>query len=333
MFTEKDLIRKIRKNNGINLGNNQKNNFQRECYCKKNSELHKKDTFFDLARRTNLAETYFGSPKDSSNHLLNHTKKPDEANLMKTYNTISQNIAALHDIGNRNWSTADIKVEHALSQVDFHKPSTAMTDVRPPTIKSFGGPIPRCQRLASAGNMVRIYSAKDSAYIDAPVKQENDSLKLTYMAMKSTHNANSFQVCGSRTATNAGKAFEICVDPMVNTKPYTVSAETFHSSWIDRGRPQTTTNYESSRFDIISHTNGKNGSITRMIQENPKACYKVKGIAEYCDLARVSAIKQNREYQDKIKSNPMCFLKAGTLCASQCDMGKTYGPFYKLFKK
>ena len=326
MFTEKDLLQKIRGNTSVNFSHNMKNTYQKECYCNRNEELHKKDSCFDMARRTNLAENYFGSPKDPANHLLAHTKKPEEATLMRTYNAISQNIATLHDIGERKPSSSS---SNALSRTNFHLPR----EVAQPSTATTGVRFTHASRTASAGGMSRVFSPKDSCYINVPTKLENDSLKLTYMSMRCAHNINSIQVCGTKTATDVGRPFEHMVDAIKNAKPYTVSAETFQHSWIDRGRPQTTNNYESAKFNIINHSYGQNASITALIKDNPKACYKVKGIAEYCDLARVSAIKQNHEYQEKIKANPTCFLKAGAICAAQCDVGKSYGPCYKLFKK
>ena len=124
MFTEKGLINKIR---GLNLGNIQKNTFQKECYCKNNAEFHQKDTFFDVARRTHLASTYFGDPKEKDNHLLQHTKPADEATLMKTYNSVSNNIAALHEIGQRNWSSSDFSIDKQLSKLRFDRPRNAHT--------------------------------------------------------------------------------------------------------------------------------------------------------------------------------------------------------------
>ncbi len=339
MFTEKGLITKIR---GLNMGNNQKNNFQQECYCRGNADLHKKDSPFDAARREMLSTTYFGAPKDKTNHLEQHTKMADEASLMKTYNSVSNNIAALHDIGQRNWSAADFSMDRTVSQVMF-KPRTAKTPDVP------RGPVPFTSQANTMGakgkrdtrtaasmygsRMVRVFSPKYSCYIETPASLENESQKLTYLSMKSANNFNSVKVCGGKGTISAGKPFEGVADRIYNSKPYTVSAETFQASWVDRGRPQTTTNYESAKFNIISHSNGQNETVTKLMAKNPKACYKVKSIGEYCDLSRVSAIKLNEEYQNKFRSTPTCFLKAGSLCAKQCDFAKTYGPFYKMFNK
>ena len=343
MFTEKNLIAKMR---GVNFANNPKNTFQKECYCKGNAEYHQKDTFFDAARRTNLAETYFGAPNDKNNHLLRHTKLADEATLMKTYNTVSQNIAALHTIGQRNWSAADISIQKNISQVNMGKPRTAQVQEAERAYKGYpaegmnGRSASMADRIlktapnaAYASRLVRVFSPQQSCYIETPAHLENESQKLTYLSMKSANNINSVKVCGGKSLMAAGKPFEWALERAQNSKPYTVSAETFQASWVDRGRPQTTTNYESAKFNVINHTSGANATISKLINQNPKACYKVKSIAEYCDLARVSAIKPNKEYQEKLGGNPACFMKSTSLCAKQCDFAKTYGPFFKLFNK
>ena len=339
MFTEKGLLQKAR---GMKEICQPSSNYQQLCYCKKNAVFHKRDTVFDAARRDRLASNYFGNPSERDNCLLEHTKSPEQARLMRTYNTVSQNLAVMEELGNRNWSHADLPPDKPKPGTAFPKPRTAQASVG--SRKPLSASAPRLpetlphqpaersiQTAASrTTQMVRVFSPGDRMYVERSALLENESQRLSYLSMRSANNVHSVNVCGRPCPTAPGQPFE--ASTAKHAKPYTVSAETFNGSWVDRARPQTTTNYESSKFNIINHANGQNGSITQYLQLNPRACYKVKSIAEICDLARVSAPKPNPDYHLKLRSHPTCFLKAASLCAQQCDNRRTYGPHVKLFK-
>lgn len=350
MFRESELIRKAK---DINIGKNMRDAFQKECYCKRNEGNRRAETQFEVARRENLATTYFGTPRDKDLCLMMHTKPLEQARFLKTCNTVSGNLNKLKELGDRNWNSYDYRE-------DKHVSGLMVTKMTTPSVASLkhgtGLKLPRCGSLqqcqmaslqgkslregtkilpglasCQASNTVRVFSPQQSCYVDQPAKYENESQKLAYNTMRSSNNLHSIQICGTAGLSN-GRPFEKAVTRIQTNKPYTVSAETFNSSWVDCTRAQTTMNYESSKFNIINHGFGNSSSITNLIKDNPKACYKVKSIAEYSDLTRVTAPKQNKDYQDALKKAPACFTKSTALCSKQIDYGKTYGPFFSLFK-
>lgn len=310
MFVEKDLLRKITKHKGFNLGNNMKNNFQSECYCTQNDQLHSKDTFYDTARRSKLAETYFGSPKESTMHLLSQTKHSDEANMLHTFHSINQNISALHSIAQRNWNTADVSLHNLISQSTFRFPPQHPEALKRPPLMN----VP-----STARGSLRVFSTRESRYVERPVAEENKSVRLTYLAMKKGEGE------GIKKATE--------LEPLKTARPYGVNTETFQTSWVAGRRGLATSNYESAGFDIVSHAKRERKSIASMLKDNPNACRRVKGLSEFYDLARVSATKANKDYSAKLGENPRCFFRTGEVCASQSDLARTYGPLCKPFEK
>lgn len=342
-FKESDLIKKAR---DINLGRNYRNVFQKECYCTANDYYHIKDTLFDSARSTRLATTYFGSKNESEYCLNTHTKPFEQACFLKTCYSVTSNIQKLHRLGERNWSRSDIREDKHISTLSCKKPQVTVKTA--PDTK-----LPRCQsqrdcpmastqcQLAGTFNqkkfpstarkLVRVFSPQVKCYIQRPAYEENESQKLAYASMKNANNMHSIEICGTKGGLASTRPFDKIKACYQTAKPYTVSAETFHSSWVDAARVKATTNYESSNFNIINHGRGYNTSVAKLIQDNPKACYKVKSIAEYSDLTRVTAPKKSREYQIALNSIPNCFKKSTSLCSKQLDVGKTYGPFYKIF--
>lgn len=314
MFTEKDLLRKIAKHKGFNLGNNIKNNFQSECYCSQNDQLHSKDTFFDTARRSRLAETYFGSPRESTMQLLSHTRQSDEANMFNTFNTINQKIAALHTIGERNWATADVTLHNLVSQSTFRfHPKYPEPIKKPPFMNA-----PNTTR-----DSLRVFSARDNRYVESSVAEANKGIRSTYLAMKAGHFASSIKA-GSKSTELAA------LEP---SKGFGVNTETFESSWVPGGKGMATVNHQSTGYNLINHAKGKKGSIGEILKENPRACHRVKGLSEFYDLARVSATKTNKEYATKLSANPKCFFRRREVCTSHSDLARTYGPLYKPFAK
>jgi len=262
----------------------------------------------------------------------------EQANFMRTCSSISQGINKLQQLGDRNWTSYDINENKYISNTIVAKPKTALeaakstASLKTQADKRFYTTT-RSGAQSFANRTVRVFSPQHSCYIEQPAHIENEAQRLTYCSMRSANNSNSIQVCGHNAGTAAGPAFDSVLKGVQTAKPYTVSAETFHSSWVDGGRAQTTTNYESARFNIINHGNGSNSSVTKMIKDNPKVCHKVKSISEFTDLANVAAPKPNKEYQESMKKCPSCFVKSAGLCSPQIDFGKTYGPFFKLFKK
>jgi len=306
MFTEKDLLRKITKNKGFNLANNMKNNFQNECYCSQNDQLYSKDTFFDTARRSRLAETYFGSPKESTMHLLSRTRQSDEANMLNTFNTINQKISALHTIGERNWATADVTLHDLISQSTFRFPPKY-----PETIKK----APLMNAPNTARDSLRVFSARDNRYVESSVAEANKGIRLTYSAIKATHFASSLKTGDKSLETMTLKP----------SKPFGVNTETFKSSWVPGMKGLPTVNYESAGYNIINHAKKQKGSISGMLKEDPRACHRVKGLSEFYELARVNGTKTNKEYNAKLSADPKYFFRTGEVYTSDGNLARIYG--------
>lgn len=343
MFTEKGLIKGLRR---LSAEKSSANYHEGQCYCQKNASLHQKNTIYDSARKNNLAETYFGTIKNKDFQLQQHTKPLEEAQLNKTVKNVNDNLVQLHDLGDRNWSSADFPFQKQLSSISAYPKSAShhqhSSKHMTPSQRAYG-----CRAETAYGNyrskesiktipntdsgLVRIFSPEKSCYIERPATVENQSQRLAYLSMKSAANSSSVKICGGRAQSTSGKQFEKVVNEIKTAKPYTVSAETISKSWMDSGRPQTTSNYETARFNLINHTPGKPTSISRLLSSNKRACYKVKSIGEYSDITRVNAIRHNQLYQENLQKTPNCFSKGSQICAKQCDFAKTYGPFFKMY--
>lgn len=171
---------------------------------------------------------------------------------------------------------------------------------------------------------VRIFSPQLSQYIHKPIQAENMSVKSTYQLMRKSHNTNSLSVCGSAKAATEAIAVQ-----SKWLKPYTKNAESIHNNWKERVSSLPTTNYESARFNIINHANGQNASITKILQSNPKACHRVKGMTEFYDLVRKTAINPNKEYNEKISRIPNCFHRVKTPCTTECEFRNTFTRIFR----
>eukprot|EP00826_Nyctotherus_ovalis_P056972 TRINITY_DN7779_c0_g1_i3.p1 TRINITY_DN7779_c0_g1~~TRINITY_DN7779_c0_g1_i3.p1 ORF type:complete len:281 (-),score=40.03 TRINITY_DN7779_c0_g1_i3:176-1018(-) len=153
-----------------------------------------------------------------------------------------------------------------------------------------------------------------------------------YARMKAHHNVNAIKVCGGTHINSEGQSFCLYNELAKGRKPYTVSNETFKEGWVDNWRPKVTTNYESSRFNTINHGVGEGNSVTKMFLRDEKIFHRLKGIAEYCDLTRVSAVNTNEKYNETLKTSSKCFYKKGETFTNLCNHEKGFGPFFKLFK-
>ena len=307
LFTEKDLIKKMGTVGGFNIGNNAKNLHENNCYCKDNDELSKRDTCYDLARRTTLSQTYFGFKDKEADFLVSHTNLPAKSMTLTTFNTINQGLKKLRNLGLRNWNPIDMNMDKVLS---YATPRYSQCTNSPTGGKSI--PLNK--------NFIRVFSLKDYKYVYKPIEFINQSQKLTYNILKAGDNMES---------TKDNKPFESVISSMENAKHYTASAENSQASWEFKGKPQISSNYESTKFNLINHTNGPNGSISQMIKNNDKVFHRVKSVSEYADICRVSAERVNQDYFNSIKDNPKCFLKTTQAMNTRCDIKKTYGPFYK----
>jgi len=330
MFTENKLIRKI---TDINISRNPRNEFQRVSYSSAvQNEIPKiiakkaliKLPFEDY-RKQKLSERYFGKDGDKESHLLNHTKNPEEANFIKTCTSISQNLGKLHQLSERSLSCScgmqDVSV---LSQISC-KPRTAVKTEFSPLLNTNKGSLIRTamhKEHPSMYNSVRIYSPQKSGYIYAPAEIENNAQRMIYTAMRGSQNNGTMK---------AAESFEkIKLAPLV--KAFNGSTETYKTSWVDMPRVQATHNYESSKFDIISHGYGKGVSISTLLRQNPQACNRLQSIAKYTDISKVTSAKPCNLFESAMRQYPQGFQKSTSLCAKQADFGKTYGPFFKLFK-
>jgi len=178
----------------------------------------------------------------------------------------------------------------------------------------------------------RVFSNLHKKYRKAAVFSDRKDLAQVYMKMKERHNVNSIKVCGGKHINSDGQPFILYDNLAKGRKQYTVSEETFKEGWMEKWKSKITTNYESSKFNTISHEVGENNSITKMYLKDEKIFHRLKGITEYCDLSRVNAVNANERYNKILKLNPKCFYKKGEVFTQQCNSEKGYGPFFKLFK-
>ena len=301
MFTEAKLIHKAA---NVNLLKNPRNIFRRES-CSPT------ETPFEDYRANKLKEEYFGDKTEYSQKVLLHTRSPSEANFLKACSKISRNLTKLQELGDKKKSSA-IQDMHSLSQISL-KPRTAAENspVSLPKLKLSSIP-PKSD--------VRVYSPEKGLYLTSPVNSENKVQQSLYKTMRDQHNIQNMKGVSK---------FQSLED---FPKMYTTSTETFGTSWIDEPRLQSTSNYESAKFDIINHGHCNHAPFLQMIKENPKACNRIKSITQYSDLTSIAALKLNNVYQSVAVKSSNTFGRSNALCARQADFGKTYGPFFKLFK-
>jgi len=294
MFTEKRLFHDFFLNRTVKLGKvNNNHHYIRNAGNINNS--------FDIARRTQLAETYFGFEKDPSTFstkLFDHTKTPEEANVLKVYNSVNKSISRLHNLKECN------SIKTPLNCTSYKKSILKDCITKP--------------NIAASKVLIRFSSTKRNRNIRKSIEEKSNNKLL-----QSLYNTNLIQVYGKKAEKK--KAFDCMLS---GSKEFTVSIETSANSWIDQNNIQPTFNYESASFNIVNHTKQRNVSISGLLKDNPRACHRVKAITEYSDLTRVNAIRLNTKYNDS-----MCFNKLNSLCAAKCDLRKTYGPFFPLFKK
>ncbi len=319
MFTEAKLIRRAK---NLNVAHNPRNLIEK---CVLPGNVQGKTTVY--------------TPQSTSPTLKKKSwEDASNSGLAKTCINVMQGINKLQELGRRNWSCYDmpdydkiisqpiIKPKAAFGAFDAGQQTRAQSLSLPAKT-----PQPQPQRpslWSPTAGTVRVFSPQHNRYVERPVAAENESLRLTYYAICRARNVHS--ICLGKAAADA-QPFERALGKIGVKKPYTNCEESFRTSWMDGRNVQPTENYESAKFDIVSHGKGQAGSITRIVGKNPRACNKVKSIAEYSDITRVNAVRTNNEYRAAVAKFPGCFAKTASLCSSQVDLGRTYGPFFKLF--
>lgn len=177
---------------------------------------------------------------------------------------------------------------------------------------------------------VRIFSPKEDRYVYSTVDEENRSLKQAYLSLRSLQNAGSSHV-GKAANKEHDKKLDYLINPSKNRKFYSANVETSQLSWAERHILSPTSNYESAKFNIINHSPGQNASLAKMLKENQFIGHRIKGVTEYCDLARVTAIKPNKEYNNTLKEHPKCFYRTNNLCTNECNIGRSYAHLLKSY--
>jgi|JI6StandDraft_1071083.scaffolds.fasta_scaffold03881_3 hypothetical protein len=67
--------------------------------------------------------------------------------------------------------------------------------------------------------------------------------------------------------------------------------------------------------------------------QHSRIAYKREAISKICDLGRLYAPNINQEFQDKLNEDSAAFrIKKGS-CAEILEIGKSYGPRAKLFRR
>ena len=340
MFIERELLKKTK---DLNLAHNYRNNMEQVGYCQENDACHKKATSFDVARSQVVAKNYFDKSNPNSIYDIYPREK---RTLLQAFNNVNKNLTKLQELGERNWSCTDIKIDKNTSSVMLQprrlkKLENSAYSVATPSISPSLTPHPSntVRSVVSHGttatsfrtHTVKIYSPKEDAYIERRADVENKSLQLAYNTMRTSSHMQSFHVSGA--GKSLVKPFESVIDGAKALKPYTVSAETYQKSWIDPASArQYTSGYESAKFDIVSHGNGQDANeLKKLYRSDPRVCNRVKSITQYAELTKLTAPKFNAEYQNILKSNPWCFTKSTSLCNRYCDTAKSHGPFYKMF--
>jgi len=176
----------------------------------------------------------------------------------------------------------------------------------------------------SPRNAVRIFSPKEGQYVYSTVEEENKLLKQSYLSLKSSQNEGQFKIGATKN-----KQSDYLINPI--SKFYSPNVETSQLSWAVKHITMPTSNYESANFNIINHSPRQGTSLAKMLKENRNISHRIKGVGEYCDLTRVTAVKPNEEYNNTYKKNPRYFYKANNMCTMECKIGKTYAPLLKSY--
>ncbi len=310
MFIASELLRRT---GDLNLSHNFRNNFELVGYTHRNDSYHQRDNNFDTARTQLVASRYLVPEK----MLPRETQR-----LFRAFASVNKSLSRLQD-------HTDAPVlgfgQSRTSKLGITSRSQAGASLSPA----------HCSSCSSRGfgktcaHTVRAYSPKNDSYVEQCAAEANRTQKAIYSSLRSSGHMQSVNVLGP--GCSAEKPFAR-LPPA--PKKYTVNSETYTTSWTDPAdAKQQTSGYESARFDVISHGMGKRTKeLRRLYETDPKACNRVKSIAQYSDITRVNAPRFGAEYQAVVKGTPKCFNKSGTTCARLCDAARSNGPFYKLFK-
>eukprot|EP00826_Nyctotherus_ovalis_P002460 TRINITY_DN10493_c0_g2_i16.p1 TRINITY_DN10493_c0_g2~~TRINITY_DN10493_c0_g2_i16.p1 ORF type:complete len:287 (-),score=39.59 TRINITY_DN10493_c0_g2_i16:92-952(-) len=224
-------------------------------------------------------------------------------------------------------NTLNVHKESPFNQQPYYFPKGSLSQRRAETLRESYEQ--RTTKMLSPRNTVRVYSPKEDRYVYSTVDEENRALKQAYFSLRSSQNGGSLNIGG---AGNRGteKQLDCLINPSKN-KHFSANVETFQLSWAEKNLSLPTSNYESASFNIINHSPGQNASLAKMLEQDAAFCHRRKGVTEYCDLARVTAIKPNNQYNNTLKQSPRCFYRSNNLCTAECNVGKTYGRIIKRY--
>ena len=101
--------------------------------------------------------------------------------------------------------------------------------------------------------------------------------------------------------------FQRVYDLMITTPGYNGNSESHLSSWASKDQTKTVGNKSSVPYNIISHgQNGYSGAEILGVLDK-KITNRKKGVGEYSDLTRVTALKPNELYNTMYSANSNMF--------------------------
>ena len=277
--------------------------------------------------------------------------------------SIVGSISRLQELNNRNWSHVDINLEKTISGLavpagrnlvtatksslsqnpsqdnlllspsksySIKPPSTPSTYTRAQTPNSL---LSTCsKRIPSLLEEFRTFSPEDNGYIQISTHTQNLAQKLTYEHIRESAKSSCGNIANERVT--GGYPFECFQRGRKDLKSYNVSVTTDPvNRWKDRGMLKVVSNHESSKGHMLNHAYGEHMTVPRLLKNDKFACHKVKSIAEYSDLTRVTAPKVNPQYHAQLNHNPLIFRKRSGECSKFSDLARTYGPTVKSFKR
>ena len=94
------------------------------------------------------------------------------------------------------------------------------------------------------------------------------------------------------------------------TKPgYSTNFESGATSWVPKDQLKTVCNKSSVAYNIIAHTPNTYSGAEVLGVLDKKVTNRKKGVAEFSDLTRVSALKKNEQYNNMYSENNAMFRK------------------------
>ncbi len=103
--------------------------------------------------------------------------------------------------------------------------------------------------------------------------------------------------------------FQSVYDSMLTTPKYSTNFETSKDGWMPKNQLKTVCNKSSVPYNIIAHSRDVYSGCEMVGVLDRKVTNRKKGVVEFSDLTRVSALKMNEQYNSMYEADSTMFRK------------------------